>query len=225
MKKVGFVGGFDKTDLIIYVAKMLSEVGKKVLVIDTTINQRARYIVPTITPSIYYITEFDGMDVAVGFDSIDKIKDYLGVDNLDYDVALIDIDSDKSFQKFDIQHADKNYFVTAFDNYSLKKGLEIVGRLEQKVEMTKVLYAREILQEDDDYLNFLSFYYSIQWNKHIIYFPHEQGDCSAIMENQRAAKVRFRNLSLQYREGLLMIAQQIMPEVKNNEFKKMLKNI
>lgn len=225
MKKVGFVGGFDKTDLIIYVAKMLSEVGKKVLVIDTTINQRARYIVPTITPSIYYITEFDGMDVAVGFDSIDKIKDYLGLDELDYDVALIDIDSDKSFQNFDIQHADKNYFVTAFDNYSLKKGLEIVGKLEQKVEMTKVLYAKEILQEDDDYLNFLSFYYSIQWSKHIIYFPHEQGDCSAIMENQRAAKVRFRNLSLQYKEGLLMIAQQIMPEVKNNEFKKILKNI
>ncbi|MBQ6992480.1 MAG: hypothetical protein IJN50_06215 [Clostridia bacterium] len=225
MKKVGFVGGFDKTDLIIYVAKMLSEVGKKVLVIDTTINQRARYIVPTITPSIYYITEFDGMDVAVGFDSIDKIKDYLGLDELDYDVALIDIDSDKSFQNFDIQHADKNYFVTAFDNYSLKKGLEIVGKLEQKVEMTKVLYAKEILQEDDDYLNFLSFYYSIQWSKHIIYFPHEQGDCSAIMENQRAAKVRFRNLSLQYKEGLLMIAQQIMPEIKNNEFKKILKNI
>lgn len=225
MKKVGFVGGFDKTDLIIYVAKMLSEVGKKVLVIDTTINQRARYIVPTITPSIYYITEFDGMDVAVGFDSIDKIKDYLGLDELDYDVALIDIDSDKSFQNFDIQHADKNYFVTAFDNYSLKKGLEIAGKLEQKVEMTKVLYAKEILQEDDDYLNFLSFYYSIQWSKHIIYFPHEQGDCSAIMENQRAAKVRFRNLSLQYKEGLLMIAQQIMPEVKNNEFKKILKNI
>lgn len=225
MKKVGFVGGFDKTDLIIYVAKMLSEVGKKVLVIDTTINQRARYIVPTITPSIYYITEFDGMDVAVGFDSIDKIKDYLGLEELDYDVALIDIDSDKSFQNFDIQHADKNYFVTAFDNYSLKKGLEIVGKLEQKVEMTKVLYAKEILQEDDDYLNFLSFYYSIQWSKHIIYFPHEQGDCSAIMENQRAAKVRFRNLSLQYKEGLLMIAQQIMPEIKNNEFKKILKNI
>jgi len=225
VKKVGFIGGFDKTDLIIYVAKMLSEVGKKVLVIDTTINQRARYIVPTITPSVYYITEFDRIDVAVGFDSMDKIKGYLGVDELEYDVALIDIDSEKSFGKIDIENNDRNFFVTAFDNYSLKRGLEIIGKLEKKVKMTKVLYAQEILQEDDDYLNFLSFYYSVQWNKEIIYFPYEQGDCSAIIENQRAAKIRFKNLSLQYKEGVLVIAQQIFPEVKGNEFKRVLKNL
>lgn len=225
MKKVGFIGGFDKTDLIIYVAKMLNEVGKKVLVIDTTVNQRARYIVPTITPSIYYITEFDGIDVAVGFDNLENIKDYLGVDALEYDVVLIDVDSENSFAKFDIQNSDKNYFVTAFDNYSLKKGLEIIGKLEQKVAMTKVLYSREILQEDDDYLNFLSFYYSVQWNKDIIYFPYELGDNSAIMENQRAAKIGFKNLSMQYKEGILAIAEQIFPEVRNSEFKKVLKNI
>lgn len=225
MKKVGFIGGFDKTDLIIYVAKMLNEVGKKVLMIDTTVNQRARYIVPTITPSIYYITEFDGIDVAVGFENLENIKDYLGVDALEYDVILIDVDSENSFAKFDIQNSDKNYFVTAFDNYSLKKGLEIIGRLEQKVPMTKILYSREILQEDNDYLNFLSFYYSVQWNKDIIYFPYELGDNSAIMENQRAAKIRFKNLSMQYKEGVLSIAEQIFPEVRNSEFKKVLKNI
>ena len=91
--------------------------------------------------------------------------------------------------------------------------------------MTKVLYSREILQEDNDYLNFLSFYYSVQWNKDIIYFPYELGDNSAIMENQRAAKIRFKNLSMQYKEGILAIAEQIFPEVRNSEFKKVLKNI
>ncbi len=28
--------------------------------------------------------------------------------------------------------SDKNYFVTAFDNYSIKKGLETVGQSEEK---------------------------------------------------------------------------------------------
>ena len=65
MRKVGFIGAFEKTDLILYVAKILVETGKKVLVVDTTITQRARYIVPYITPSIYYITEYEGIDVAV----------------------------------------------------------------------------------------------------------------------------------------------------------------
>ncbi|MCL2383637.1 MAG: hypothetical protein FWC79_05840 [Oscillospiraceae bacterium] len=65
MGKIGFVGGFDKTDLILYVAKILVEAEKKVLVVDTTITQRARYIVPHITPSVYYITDFLGIEVAV----------------------------------------------------------------------------------------------------------------------------------------------------------------
>ena len=50
---------------MLYVSKMLVEVGKKVLIIDSTITQRARYIVPTITPSVYYVTEYEGIDVAV----------------------------------------------------------------------------------------------------------------------------------------------------------------
>ena len=33
MKKIGFIGAFDKTDMIIYVAKLFAEIGKKVLII------------------------------------------------------------------------------------------------------------------------------------------------------------------------------------------------
>lgn len=67
MKKVGFIGAFEKTDLITYVAKILVEIGQIVLVIDTTVTQRARYIVPTISPSMYYVTNYLGVDVAVRF--------------------------------------------------------------------------------------------------------------------------------------------------------------
>ena len=65
MNKIGFIGAFEKTDLITYVAKILVEVGKKVLIIDSTVTQRARYIIPSITPSKFYITEYEGIDIAV----------------------------------------------------------------------------------------------------------------------------------------------------------------
>lgn len=52
MEKIGFIGGYDKTDLIIYVAKILTELGKKVLILDTTKKQKTRYIVPAINPTI-----------------------------------------------------------------------------------------------------------------------------------------------------------------------------
>ena len=77
MKKIGFIGATDKTDMIVYVAKIVKEIGKKVLVIDSTILGKARYIVPTISPSRLYITSFEEIDVAVGFKSVEEIKDYL----------------------------------------------------------------------------------------------------------------------------------------------------
>ncbi len=82
MKKIGFIGAYDKTDLILYIAKAVVEMNKKVLVIDTTILQKARYIVPCIAPSKCYITEYEKIDVAVGFNNLDDIKKYLSVEEL-----------------------------------------------------------------------------------------------------------------------------------------------
>ena len=78
MKMVGFIGVYDKIDLIIYIAKLITILDKKVLVIDSTINQKARYVVPTINPTMKYITDFEDIDIAVeevkvSFDEVDKL--------------------------------------------------------------------------------------------------------------------------------------------------------
>lgn len=220
MKKIGFIGAYDKTDLILYVAKIITELNKRVLVVDATLLQKARYIVPCMAPSKYYITEFERIDVAVGFSSLEEIKSYLGTENLPYDIVLIDIDENSSFNKFEMIKAQKNYFVTGFDSYSLKKGLEIIGKMTDKLLMKKILFSQEMLEEEDDYLNFLSFYYAVRWENEKIYFPYENGDGSAIIENQRTAKIRFKNLSDAYKEGLYEITQDIMNNENNNEIKK-----
>lgn len=221
MKKIGFIGAYDKSDLILYVAKVIAEVNKKVLVIDATVLQKARYIVPCIAPSKCYITEYENFDVAVGFNNLDEIKKYLIVDELQYDIVLIDIDDSDSFNEFEMMKANKNFFVTAFDNYSLKKGLEIIGKMDDNIFMKKVLFSHEMLEEEDDYLSFLSFYYSVRWDEEKIYFPYETGDNSAIIENQRTAKIRFKNLSDTYKEGLYAMAQDII-DTKKSEVRKII---
>ena len=65
MKRIGFIGSFDKTDVLIQVAKLLTIMGVKTIVIDSTINQKAKYVVPVINPTKTYITEFENFDVAV----------------------------------------------------------------------------------------------------------------------------------------------------------------
>lgn len=222
MKKIGFIGAYDKTDLILYVAKILAELNQSVLFIDATTLQKARYIVPCIAPSKCYITEYEKIDVAVGFNTIEDIKKYLSLEELKYDFLLIDIDNNESFLRYEMINANKNYFVTAFDSYSLKKGLEIIGKMEDNLLMKKIMFSHEMLEEEDDYLNFLSFYYSIRWENSKIYFPYENGDNSAIIENQRTARIRFKNLTDSYKEGLCEVAQDITQNTKTSEIKKII---
>ena len=80
-------------------------------------------------------------------------------------------------------------------------------------------------KEEDEYLNFLSFYSSAQWSKEKIYFPFEAGDNSAIVENQRNARISFRDLTQSYKDGILEIISQIAPEIRIGDVKKLLKNI
>ena len=63
MKKVCFIGGYKKTDMILYIAKMLTLANKRVLVIDATTEQRAKYVVPSIKPTFSYITNYENIDV------------------------------------------------------------------------------------------------------------------------------------------------------------------
>ena len=212
MKKIGFIGAYDKTDMILNIAKIMTTMGNRVLVIDSTVNQKAKYIVPVINPTTSYITNFEDIDVAVGFDNPEQIKQYLGIsgEETNYDICLIDVDSIDRIKKFNITKADKNFFVTAFDLYSLKKGLEILSELKEPMSLTKILFAKEVLKEDDDYLNFLSLGYKVIWDEERIYFPIENGDWTAITENQRVAKIKFRKLSAQYKDSLTFIVLEAL---------------
>ena len=67
---------------------------------------------------------------------------------MDYDIVLIDTDSIEGFSIFKLEESFKNYFVTSFDAYSLKKGLEILSELKTVVSLTKVLFAEEMLKEE-----------------------------------------------------------------------------
>ncbi len=228
MKKIGFIGAYDKTDLIVYIAKILTTLNKKVLVVDATVNQKVRYIVPTISPATTYVTDFEDIDIAVGFSDIEGIRNYLGVaeeQELEYDILLVDTDNIAGFQEFQLEEAQKNYFVTSFDNYSLKKGLETLIELKEPISLTKVLFSKEMLKEEDDYLNFLSLGHKVIWNEYRIYFPIENGDLNVIYENQRVAKIKFKKLSVQYKDGLAYLAEEILADVSEGNIRKAIKII
>lgn len=228
MKKIGFIGAYDKTDFITYVSKILVELGNKVLFVDGTISQKARYIIPAIKPSTTYITQYEGIDFAVGFNKIEEIKSYLGMNKtqeLDYDIVIIDVDTADSVIDFEIENCDKIYFATSFDMYSIRRGIESISGINSTIYATKVLFSREASKEEDDYLNYMSSDSKIIWNNEKIYLPFELGDQTVIYKNQRVSKIKLKRLTSQYKEGLMYIAMQIAEEEDYQKMRKIFKKI
>lgn len=227
MEKVGFVGAFDKTDLLIYIAKILTVLGKRVLIADATITQKAKYVVPALNPTLSYITEFEEIDIAVGFKNIEGIAEYTNrtVDTMEYDYILIDVDNVESAVNFKIDKAIQNFFVTSFDTYDIRRGLEILSEFPTPIKMTKVLFSKEVTKEDDDYLNYLSLGSKAMWEDERIYFPLEMGDKTVIIDNQKVSKIRFENLTSMYKDGMEFVVAKIDPKLQGPTVRKVMKEI
>lgn len=225
MKKVGFIGASDKTDLIIYVAKILEIIGKKVIVVDTTIMQKTKYVVPSISPTKAYVTNFENIDFAVGLKSIDDISKYLGIseEKLTYDYMLVNIDNEETLERFEIDNTAENYFFTSFDMYSLKRGMEILKNVSEPINLSKILCDYNIKKEDEEYLNFLSLDTKVAWNDLSIYIPLTGYDKQIIEENERVYRIRIKKLSAEYQEAILYIVQDIVKDLSVNRIRKMIK--
>ena len=228
MKKVGFIGAYDKTDIILGIAKVLAMANKNVLVLDNTITQKCKYVVPVINPTKSYITTYENIDVAVGFESLERLKQYIGLqenEKLDYDFFLIDTDSFAGVSEFGIQSADKVYFVTAFDTYSLRKGNEILSQLGVPTHITRIFFSKDMAQEEEDYFEYLTLGIKAIWTEEKLYFPLENGDFPAIMENQRISKIKFKNLSNEYKGNIKFLVNDIAPEIGEKTIRNIIKEL
>lgn len=228
MKKIGFIGAFDKTDVILSIAKILAMVEKKVLVLDNTITQKCKYVVPVINPTRSYITNYEGIDIAVGFESFERLKQYIGIEEnekLEYDYVIIDTDNFSGVANFGLQSADKLYFVTSFDMYSLKKGVEILSQLGVPTRITKIFYSKDMLREEEEYFEFLVLGTKAIWNEEKLFFILENGDIPAIMENQRIAKIKFKNLSNEYRKNIEFLVNDIDKTIGGKKIKNIIKEL
>lgn len=227
MKTIGFIGAFDKTDLLMNVAKTLVELDKRVLLVDTTTLGKTRFVVPSISPTKMYMTEFEKIDFAFGFNSLDEIYKYVGLNEeeheIPYDYMIVDIDNGENFIKFKLQLSDENYFVTGFDMFSLKKGMSIIDEINMPVKLTKVLFSYEITKSDEDYLDFLSLEKNIDWNDYTLYFTIFKEDNQVLEENQRVSQIRFRKLSNEYKDSLVLLVQDIDKETSASKIKKIIK--
>ena len=208
MRTIGFIGGSEKINVILYIAKILTEMGERVLVVDTTSEQRARYIVPSIATTPNYVTNYEEIDVAVGLYTFNEVSEYLGYNDFNatgYTYLLVDLDNNEAIEKFNI-----------YSSIASKRGKNVLSGIREPLKLTKILFSKDMTEEEDEYLNFLSLGKKVIWDEERIYFPFDNGDNSIIAENQRLERMKLRGLSQEYKEALAYVIEQITDGEKGN---------
>lgn len=223
MKKVAFVGGYDKTDLILYIARILTALDRSVLMVDTTLTRKTKYILPKMGKAVNYITTFERIDIAIGFENLEAIEEYNEA-KLEYDYILIDIDSPVSYKNFNITNEDENLFVTAFDLYSLRRGVNVFKALAQKTNFKKIYFSQNMTSDENKFLEFLVKNPLVEWEKEIVYFPIDLQDIEIQNQNERMAKISFRRFTSTYLDSLQYTVELISGENKS-QVKKAMKTI
>ncbi len=226
MKKVGFIGAYDKANLIMCLAKILSMKNKRVLIVDTTAEQKFRYIVPTLEPTMTYVTTWEEIDVAVGFKKIEDLYDYIGIseETAEYDVILMNIDNPNTLESMKARENDINCFVTAMDLYSIRKGIEIFNNIKQPMRLVKIIFSRQMNEADNQYIDYLASEAKMQWDEKQIFFPLILDDKYVEMDNQLIYRLGLKSMSSLYKDSLAQLTAMLFGnEIKEQEAKKTIK--
>ena len=120
--------------------------------------------------------------------------------------------------------ADKNYFVTSFDTFSIKKGISIFQNLEVPIDLKRVYCSYDMTKEDEEYLNYISLGCKVNWNEYTMYFKVTGEDNKVFEENQRFEKIKFRKLSAYYKDTLAYFIQDLNKAESLGKIKKVMKD-
>ena len=129
MQALGMYGYVDKYDFVISVSKTLGIMGKSVLVIDATSDEKYRYLIPAIDKSQCYLTQYSEIDFAVGFSSYEQLQSYLverGIDIQRYSYVIIDVENYEGYRKFKGLEVNKAYMFINTNVVSVARNDELV---------------------------------------------------------------------------------------------------
>lgn len=210
MEQIGFIGVYDKKDLLLNVANLMSKLNKRVLIVDATIMQRLRYIIPKISATPTYISEYNSVDVAVGFMNLGGIANYLGTNTINYDYVLIDTDNPQTLNSFMLQNSKKNFFVTSYDEFEIQRSLEIFAGLRGQIKLSKIIVSSDINNKHDEYLKKIFSIYPIEWGEEKIEFADTDNDRKSTLINQLLKQIEFKNYTSGYKDMLEYLTSLIL---------------
>lgn len=228
MKQVGFIGSYDKKDLLLYISKVLTNCGLKVLIVDATTTQRMRYIIQNTSSnkSMTFVSEYLGIDIAVGFMNLAQIAAYFKTNNLPYDLILIDSDNVQTIGSFMLYTMQNLFLVTSFDQAETNKILEILKFIKQPMNITQVLISSDLSSSQEKALVHKLLETGVVFSKHKVQFADTNVDRKAMLQNQLVREIRMKNHTTTFKDSLEYITSLVADELMaQSEIKKEIKKM
>lgn len=173
MQVVGLVGYMDKYDFVMNLARTINIMEKSVLVVDATLDQKLKYVVPALDNiGRSYVTQYNNIDFAVGFNSMHDVENYMieqGININLYDHILIDIDSPKGYELFRTRGINKTYLFLDTTVLSLSKNKEMVKAMRvytqqgDNLELSRVWFKAYLSRASQEYFDKQIEEYNVKW--------------------------------------------------------------
>jgi len=231
---IALAGYVNKTDFVINLAKAINYMGKTVLVVDGTVEERMKYTVPSLAvKEKEYITQYDSIDFAVGFKNMHDVENYICKRELNialYDYILLDIDNPSAYENFRARGIDRTYFFVEYSNISMSKNQELLKTmmiykpLDRKLELTKVLFKYYITRASQVYYENKLIGFAIDWNENSYELNYDDQDRIADIEAQHSSIIDIMRHTKMFVSLISEISADILKDVTSSEMKKMIKN-
>ncbi|MCY9763225.1 hypothetical protein M5X06_22120 [Paenibacillus alvei] len=214
MKQILFMGACEKSDLLIYISKILSAASLKVLLVDATLSQRYFYHIPTIDRETK-LTEYDGFDVVRGCNSLSELTEYFSKKDEelnDYQFVLIDSDNPDNVAGWGELY--KQFIVSNFERYTVENNISLAdsffeNKEKQLVEFELIIHPSIDCNLDSNYPTATLDHLPIAWGEETFEFLYEEQDYGVKVNNQHENRVTLRKLSRYMKKQLMMISQII----------------
>ncbi len=226
MQVIGLVGYMDKYDFAINLARTINIMDKSVLVVDATLDQKLKYVVPALDNiGRSYVTQYNNIDFAVGFNSMHDVENYMieqGININLYDHILIDIDSPKGYELFRTRGMDKVYFFIDTSVLSIAKNKEMVKAIrvynqQEEVQLTKVWFKAYLSRSSENYFETQIDEYNVKWIEPEYEIPNDDRDRIENIDSQLSGLIDIKKHSKPYISTIADITAEIVDDVTSKD--------
>lgn len=233
MKVIGLLGYSEKIDLVTSLTKVVQLMGKAVLVIDATLEKKYKYVIPALdVVEKAYVTQFDNVDYAVGFDSMNDVENYMLQQKINislYDYIFIDIDNSKTYEFFRSRIFNMIYFVFDTSMLGYKKNVEIINAIkvysveENSAPITKILYRAYLTRAGEKYFENKLNAIEANWDEREYEIAESDQDKMMYLDFQLSGFIQLKKHSKMFITSILDIATQIMDDTNASEIRRAIK--